>query len=85
MADRIAKSVRFVFLFTLVDCSIERFAWYSREDIREPLPGIRTTLARHAAGMACPYLLSYRLAHGGDNVATGTAKRIPELIGIQER
>jgi cobalt-zinc-cadmium resistance protein CzcA len=27
----------------------------------------------------------YRLAHGRDNAADGTAKRIPELIGVQER
>ena len=27
----------------------------------------------------------YRLAHGRDDVADGTAKRIPELIGVQER
>jgi cobalt-zinc-cadmium resistance protein CzcA len=27
----------------------------------------------------------YRLAHGRDNVADGMARRIPELIGVQER
>jgi cobalt-zinc-cadmium resistance protein CzcA len=27
----------------------------------------------------------YRLAHGRESVANGTPKRVPELVGIQER